>query len=102
MNTQQSTIDNQQSTISNQQSQVFNPMARGFESKDVEYQQAEAERAKEVRPPLSAADREVQARRRTIELALASVKGDLASARSPAHREMLEQAIAELEERLAR
>jgi hypothetical protein len=77
-------------------------MARGFESKDVEYQQAEAERAKEVRPVISAGEREVQYKRRTIELALASVKGDLASARSPAHREMLEQAIAALQEQLNR
>jgi hypothetical protein len=76
-------------------------MARGFESKDVEYQQAEAERAKEVRPALSADEREAQARRRTIELALARAKSDLASARSPAHREMLEHAIAALEKQLS-
>jgi hypothetical protein len=75
-------------------------MARGFESKDVEYQQAEAERAKEVRPPLSADERKAQDRRRTIELALARAKSDLAAARSPAHREMLAQAIAALEQQL--
>ena len=76
-------------------------MARGFESKDVEYQQAEAERAKEVRPALSAEERAAQVRRHTIELALARAKGDLASARSPAHREMLEQAIAALKAQLS-
>jgi len=75
-------------------------MARGFESKDVEYQQAEAERAKTVRPSLTPAEREAQARRRTIELALASARADLAAARSPAHRDMLTQAIAVLEQQL--
>jgi hypothetical protein len=75
-------------------------MARGFESKDVEYQQAEAERAKEVRPPLSAGEREALGKRRTIELALARAKNDLDAARSAAHREMLRQAIAALERQL--
>ena len=75
-------------------------MARGFESKDVEYQQAEAERSKSVGPSLSAEERAAQARRRTIELALVRARADFASARSPAHREMLEQAIAALEAQL--
>jgi acyl-CoA thioesterase-1 len=75
-------------------------MARGFESKDVEYQQAEAERTKTVRPSLTPGERETQARRRTIELALARARGDLAAARSPAHRDMLTQAIAALEQQL--
>jgi acyl-CoA thioesterase-1 len=77
-------------------------MARGFESKDVEYQQAEAERTKTVRPSLTPAEREAQARRRTIELALARARADLAAARSPAHRDMLTQAIAALEQQLVK
>jgi hypothetical protein len=77
-------------------------MARGFESKDVEFQQAEAERPKSVGPVLTPEERDTQVRRRTIELALARAKGDLASARSRAHREMLEQAIAALEAQLRR
>jgi hypothetical protein len=75
-------------------------MARGFESKDVEFQQAEAERPKSVGPALTAEERDIHARRRTVELALARAKGDLASARSSAHRDMLEQAIAALEAQL--
>jgi hypothetical protein len=75
-------------------------MARGFESKDVEYQQAEAERAKSLGPELSAGEREALARRRTIELAISRARSDLAAARSRAHREMLERAIASLEEQL--
>jgi len=76
-------------------------MARGFESKDVEYQQAEAERGRAGGRALSAAERDDAARRRSIELALARSRGDLANAASPAHRRMLEQAIAELERQLS-
>ena len=72
-------------------------MARGFESKDVEYQQAEKERPKTARHTLTPAERDEAARRQSIELALARSKSDLAAASSPAHRRMLEQAIAELE-----
>jgi len=75
-------------------------MARGFESKDVEYQQAEAERAKSLGPELSAEEREAQEKRRTIQLAISRARSDRASARSPAHREMLDQAIASLEAQL--
>jgi len=76
-------------------------VARGFESKDVEFQQAEAERgkAKGVRA-LTADERDAQARRRTIELSLSRARADLSSARSAAHRAMLEQAITALEDQL--
>jgi len=76
-------------------------MARGFESKDVEFQQAEAERSKRnnVRT-LTPDERAAKARRETIELSLARAKADLSSARSPAHRDMLTQAIASLEDQL--
>jgi hypothetical protein len=76
-------------------------MARGFESKDVEFQQAEAERMQALGPELSAAEREAQARRTTIELALARARADLTAARSAAHKRMLTDAIAALEQQLA-
>lgn len=76
-------------------------MARGFESKDVEFQQAEAERMKALGPELSADEREAQARRTTIELALARARADLTAARSAAHQRMLSDAIAALEQQLA-
>ena len=64
-------------------------MARGFESKDVEFQQAEAERRKTDRktsgPVSSEAERSAQTRRRTLELALARVRADREAARSNAH-----------------
>ena len=75
-------------------------MARGFESKDVEFQQAEAQRAKVMAPALTPEQRAVQARRRTLELALARARADLAVASSAAYRQMLQQAIAALEEQM--
>jgi hypothetical protein len=76
-------------------------MARGFESKDVEFQQAEAERAKTFGPALTPQQRDAQARRGTIELALARARADFDAARTPAHKRMLTQAIAALEQQLA-
>jgi acyl-CoA thioesterase-1 len=75
-------------------------MARGFESKDVEFQQAEAERAKTIGHALTRDERERQTRRRTIELALAKTRADLANARAPAHKRMLGDALAALEQQL--
>jgi hypothetical protein len=76
-------------------------MARGFESKDVEFQQAEAERGKKTGPALTPEERDAQATRRTIELALARAKADLIAARTPTHKRMLSDAIAALEQQLA-
>ena len=75
-------------------------MARGFESKDVEFQQAEAERTKTFGRALTAGERDAQERRRTLELSLARARADLAAARTAAHRKMLTHAIAALEEQL--
>ena len=75
-------------------------MARGFESKDVEYQQSERERGSASGRAVSAAERDEAARRKSIELALARSRSELLAASSPAHRRMLEQAIAELERQL--
>ena len=77
-------------------------MARGFESKDVEYQQAEAERRLSAARPLTAGERETLERRRTLQLSLARTEAELGAARSAAHRRMLEGAIAELRARLGR
>jgi len=77
-------------------------MARGFESKDVEYQQAEAERAKRLRRALTPDQRDAQAERQTLDLALTRARADRDAARSPAHRKMLDHAVADLEARLQR
>ena len=75
-------------------------MARGFESKDVEFQQAEAMRPATARRTLTPEERDAAMKRRTIELALARAKADLAVAVSEAHRAMLAEAIAALEQQL--
>jgi hypothetical protein len=76
-------------------------MARGFESKDVEFQQAERERGQQLGRALTPEQRDAQGRRRTIELALARARADLAAARTPAHKRMLAAAIETLERQLA-
>ena len=75
-------------------------MARGFESKDVEFQQAEAERARSRRPAVSAQEHARREHWRTVELSLTRARADLSTATSPAHRQMLARAIAALEAQL--
>ena len=77
-------------------------MARGFESKDVEFQQSETERPKSAKRILSAEERDAQARRRTLELALSRAESDLRLAQSAPHRQMLERAVASLREQIGR
>jgi hypothetical protein len=79
-------------------------MARGFESKDVEYQQQQAEAVRgssSGQQAMTAEERDTQARRRTMQLALARARADLKAARSDAHKRMLTAAIATLEQQLA-
>jgi hypothetical protein len=76
-------------------------MARGFESKDVEFQQAERERGRQLGRALTPEERDAQSKRQTIELALARARADLAAARTPAHKRMLADAIETLERQLA-
>ena len=64
-------------------------MARGFESKSVESQQEEAQRAKSLKPALSAEAQARQSRKAGLELALAQTQSEMTAACKPAHREML-------------
>lgn len=64
-------------------------MARGFESKSVESQQEEAQRAKAFKPALTEEELARQARKTGLELALAQTQSELGAACRPAHREML-------------
>lgn len=75
-------------------------MARGFDSKFVEAQQEEAARKRDVGPGLSAGERAVEVRRSTLQLARTRAADDLSRAKVPAHRRMLEQAIAALDAQL--
>ncbi len=75
-------------------------MARGFESKDVEFQQAEASRSKATGRSLTPAEREAEAKRRSVELALSKARVEREAARNLHHRRMLDQAIQALENEL--
>jgi hypothetical protein len=79
-------------------------VARGFDSKNVEWQQQQAEdaRAARGRPKLdkSPEQRALLERRRSLELALARTRADLEKATRPQHRELLQRSLAALEREL--
>jgi hypothetical protein len=76
-------------------------MARGFESKSVEAQQEAAQHLRPVGPPVSRDVAASRAERATLALARRRAEADLKGASAPAHRAMLEQAIADLDRRIA-
>ena len=76
-------------------------VARGWESKSIEAQQEEATRARSTRPTPTAEELTRQDRRRTLELTRKRAAADLLRATAPAHRRMLEQALASLDAQLA-
>jgi hypothetical protein len=75
-------------------------MARGWESKAVEAQQDAAAEAQPKPPALSADEIARRTARDTLMLARTRALGDLQRACAPAHRAMLEQAIADLDRQL--
>ena len=75
-------------------------MSRGWESKSVESQQADREQKTEATGPVSAEEAARVDRRRTLEMTRARAIADLSTARSDAHRQMLEAAIRALDEQL--
>ena len=77
-------------------------MARGWESKSVEAQQEEASRPGTKRRAATPEELAVEERRQALELMRKRAADDLSRAVAPAHRHMLEQAIASLDTELAR
>jgi hypothetical protein len=75
-------------------------MARGFDSKFVEAQQEEAARDKTVRRALTPEQQAREAERRSLQLSRARTEAELGRATVPAHRRMLEQALATLDAQL--
>lgn len=71
-------------------------MARGWESKNVESQQEEAQAARRLKPELSPEARARAERRQAAELALAAKRAELANSTSDAHRAYLTRAINDL------
>jgi hypothetical protein len=78
-------------------------MARGWESKAVEEQIAEAEQRKqdEAKRKLSAAEIEQRERLMALQLSRSHLAEQIARARSEAHKQMLERALADIEAQLA-
>ena len=76
-------------------------MARGWESKSVESQQEEAAQRPSRGPRVTRDDAERDTERATLTLARTRAQADLRVASAPAHRSMLEHAIADLDTRLA-
>ena len=78
-------------------------MARGWESKSVEEQQAQAASTPtHLNPPLSATELHRNRERERLALSRKHVLGQLNSAQNPRHREMLQTALADLDAKLAR
>ena len=76
-------------------------MARGWESKSVEAQQDAAATPRSLGPALTPEQAARKAERGTLMLARTRALADLQKACVPAHRAMLEQAVADLDQRLA-
>lgn len=75
-------------------------MARGWESKAVESQQEAAAERTAKRAGFDPQDAQRRAERATLMLARTRALADLHQACAPAHRAMLERAIADLDRRL--
>jgi hypothetical protein len=75
-------------------------VARGFESKAVEAQQEAAVLPKPSGPAVSRAEAARRGERASLLLAKTRALADLRQASAPAHRAMLEQAIADLDRRI--
>jgi hypothetical protein len=75
-------------------------MARGWESKSVEAQQDEASRDRVRKRQLSPAEQATAERRATLELSRARIAAELERATSPHHRQMLERALAAIDDQL--
>jgi hypothetical protein len=77
-------------------------MARGWESKSVESQQADAlEATSQKKPPRTPEELAKAQRREGILLSRKHIREQLQTATNPRHKQMLETALAELDARLA-
>ena len=77
-------------------------MARGWESKSVEDQVADAEAAKDDRAKLhlSAQERVVENQRQHLQMSRTQIMGRLEAATNPRYRTQLEAALQDLEDKL--
>lgn len=75
-------------------------MARGWESKAVEAQQDAAATRPHLGAPVSTEESSRRAHLATLQLARVRAEADLRTATAPAHRSMLERAIADLSQQI--
>lgn len=78
-------------------------MSRGWESKDVEFQQelAEQRALEKQRPKLTAEQLELKSKRDSLDLDRKRILTEIANSRHPRRVEMLQQALKHVEEKLA-
>lgn len=77
-------------------------MARGWESKSIEAQQAEAsEKSSTGRPRLSPQEAAARRQREVLRLSRQRITQQLATVQNPHHRKMLQDALAELDQKLS-
>jgi hypothetical protein len=78
-------------------------VARGWESKSVEAQQAEAnDKSANVRPAMSADEAARWREKESLRLARQRVLQQLEVSQNPRHRKLLEDALADLDEKLGK
>jgi hypothetical protein len=79
------------------------PVARGWESKSVEEQQAQAvSTPSPAKPPLTPGQIAIQRQRQGLLLSRQHVLQQLEAAQNPRHREILQSALADLDAQLTR
>ena len=78
-------------------------MARGWESKEVESQieAAEARQREKQQPRLTAQQTAVKAKRESLRLDRKRIENEMEKARHPRHQQMLRDALAHLDAKLA-
>jgi hypothetical protein len=77
-------------------------VARGWESKSVELQQDDARTIAELKPRLTREQKENESRREGLKLSRSRVLEQLSSVGNLRYRKILEQALAVLDEQIAR
>ena len=78
-------------------------MARGWESKSVELQQAEAsEKSAKPRPPMSAEEAARFREKESLRLSRQTVLQQLEASTNPRHRKMLQDSLADLDQKLSK
>jgi hypothetical protein len=78
-------------------------VARGWESKSVELQQADAGSSRgELKARLTPEEREIESRKEGLKLSRSRILEQLHSTENPRYRSTLEQALAELDKQITR